>query len=53
MNLDRDTILNAILKASRGHSRKREVNYPLTKGSELLVFASTEPLVLTQQNWVA
>ena len=29
------------------------VNYPPPKGGELLVFASTEPLVLTQQNWVA
>lgn len=26
------------------------VNYPPPKGGELLVFASTEPLVLTQQN---
>lgn len=26
------------------------VNYPSPKGDELLVFASTEPLVLTQQN---
>lgn len=26
----------------------KEVNYPQTKGCELRVFASTEPLVLTQ-----
>jgi len=29
------------------------VNYPQPKGCELRVFASTEPLVLTQQNWEA
>ena len=29
------------------------VNYPRPKGRELLVFASTEPLVSTQQNRVA
>lgn len=29
------------------------VNYPRPKGRELLVFASTEPLVLTQQNRAA
>lgn len=29
------------------------VNYPPPKGGELRVFASTEPLVLTQQNWEA
>ena len=31
----------------------RYVNYPRPKGRELLVFASTEPLVLTQQDWIA
>jgi len=34
MNLDRDTILNAILKASRGHSRKREVKKMLSSIDE-------------------
>lgn len=29
------------------------VNYPQPKGCELRVFASTEPLVLTQYNWEA
>lgn len=29
------------------------VNYPQPKGCELRVFASTEPLVLPQQNWEA
>ena len=33
-----------------GNSPEEAVNYPPPKGGELLVFASTEPLVLTQQN---